>query len=385
MQRLPERLAVNATSGIDVECQEQTLWQTYSRLVERYLFVFEFMDDAISRLLFFSPLSSSEKGVSRWREVVYGFLQLHRLAIDIALRQRRCLSIETNHYGTTIAVQEDRIPAIGVRIALTVLQSLGPILQELTCATTRNEVTIARRQCQTRAVVERLRFLLRGYLLFYYWRNIWNENCVLENSGSGDKRLINAISTPGLLMEGGLFPTHAIAPNLLQERARIEREQYVGRRSGKRLSGRHKQQRQLTVPEAHLHSAKSSDAARVLIGELLYIIRPLYQTESALLSDGTRASLLKSWLLCLGIDLSSLWSLRSSAARGNSATRYEWKRRRLRLLLYLLRVPAWDRITQPTVDRVTQVVEKVPLFGRLCSNYLWEWLYYWRLYRAEEG
>ena len=361
-------------------------WNTYSQLVEKYLFAFEFADDAISRLLLFSPSSTNAtKGSSRWRQVVWGLLQLHRLTIDIALRQRKRLPRDDNPYGATIAIQDPSSPAVTIRIALTVLQSLGPTLQELICSTTTDLTIMEQRQSRTRVVVERIRFLLRGYLLVHYWQKIWNATTgsLLESRETMARR---TTVTPGLLMDGGLYPTRSSAHSLIEEVARVEREQYVGRRTGRRVAARHGFSQTVDVLTATSSHGSDADAAfstaRVLTGELLYIMRPLYQAESEL---SGKATPIMSWILCLGMDLSSLWSLRLSASRGNQATRTEWNRRRLRLLLYLLRVPVWEKITEPATDRIGQALDKVPLFGRLSSNYLREWLYYWRFYRAEEG
>ena len=359
-------------------------WQTYCQMVEKHLFAFEFADDAISRLLFFSPLSSdATKGSSRWRQVVWGLLQLHRLTIDIALRHRRCLPMDGNPYGATIAVQDPSRPALTIRIALTVLQSLGPTLQELVCSTATDHVIMASRQSRTRAAVERVRFLLRGYLLAHYWQRMWSATRLVESCRTSP---VSTTVAPGLMMDGGLFPSRCAVYSLHQEQARLEREQYVGRRTGRRVVARNGSAPTVEVLTTAAANGVGHGAAigttRVLIGEILYVLRPLCQVESEL--SGAKPPIV-SWILCLGMDVSSLWSLRLAAKRGNPATRNEWNRRRLRLLLYLLRVPVWESITEPASDRVSQALDKVPLFGKLCSNYLREWLYYWRFYRAEEG
>jgi hypothetical protein len=149
------------------------------------------------------------------------------------------------------------------------------------------------------------------------------------------------------------------------------------------------------------------------VGELLYIARPLLQAE---VQARTTNSLLlyKLWALCVSMDVASLVALKESlrdvdgrereAAKtdsnayldafkdmwgpnvdGNTVTQAEWKRRRMRLFLYLLRAPIWDRFTRGSAENVSAILDRIPLFGGLMQNYLWDWLYYWKLYRAEEG
>lgn len=370
-------------SAVPTSRRSRSLWRAYCRLVERYLFLFEITDDTISRLLFFSPLSTGVRGglLARWRELVWGVLQLNRLAVDLALRQGR--QPVSNSYGASVAVSDEpRIPATSIRILLTVLQSLGPLLQEPGRLPPTEEARSwsSRRESRVRAWIERVRFLLRGCLLYHYWMQmLWEER---EES--------SITPTPGLLMDGGLFMMDVPVPNVTQERRRIEQEQYRGRRSGRRVVPRHDGLQSLTPIEDPSRFPFSLQANRLttvrgMLGELMYILRPLYQAESELRSGDQTSLLLRSWLTGFAIDLVSLWTLKKTATQGNEATQYEWKRRRLRLLLYLLRLPVWDLFTEPVVDKLSLIMERVPLIGGLGSNYLHEWLYYWRLYRVEEG
>ena len=64
----------------------------------------------------------------------------------------------------------------------------------------------------------------------------------------------------------------------------------------------------------------------------------------------------------------------------------------MRLLLYLLRSPIWESYTQRCVGTDQQVDDgndflsrNVPLLGGLLASYLRDWIYYWRVYKAEEG
>jgi peroxin-16 len=386
MSRESENLASESFEVCPIE-HEQGLWHTYCQIVERYLPLVEFTDEAISRLLFLTPLSSEDEGASRWREVIWGFLQLNRLALDLAVNQRR-RPVE-NSYGTSMDVVRPSIPATSIRIALTILQSLGPVAQELVRSSTSQRITL-RRQSRVRVLLERMRFVLRGYLLVNYWWHVRKDNKLFNNnmseSGTGQRspalRLV-----PGLLLEGGLFPVHSNAPTTHQERARMQREQYQGRRTGRRVTRGTLASAVSSLPEYSQTFPLIGDTVRVILGELLYIARPLFQAEleNSQSGDDDVSSLGKTWILSLLMDLASLWSLQSTRHDGNVATQNELKRRKLRLLLYLLRVPVWDRLTKPRVDNLCASIERIPLFGKLLTNYLYEWLYYWRLYRAEEG
>jgi hypothetical protein len=161
------------------------------------------------------------------------------------------------------------------------------------------------------------------------------------------------------------------APNVDQESARLARLNYVGRRTGRRLS---------TAADA---SVSLWTKLRVLLGEMLYISRPLVTAEV----DWWMPERVpwKVWILCLSMDLASLQSLEHANSVGNALTRKEVQRRKMRLFLYLLRAPAWDRTTRPLVERVLYLAQRVPFFGNLASGYVWEYLLYWKLYGAEEG
>ena len=118
--------------------------------------------------------------------------------------------------------------------------------------------------------------------------------------------------------------------------------------------------------------------------------------------------LLRGWLLCLAMDVLSLRLLAAAtdddAATADRARRLprrtvnsnnddnpwrsaEVRRRKLRLLLYLLRSPVWEHQTRPALEGVSSgVLRKVPLLGPLLDTVLWDWvLYYQHPFVAEEG
>jgi Peroxisomal membrane protein (Pex16) len=369
-------------------------WQSYRGWVRHppARIVTEMADETISRVLWWLPAPSrSHMSSSRWREVIWGLLQLHRLAMDLALSDDLTEELEStrNSYGTTIAVNhrlnknDHHSNAIVVaptrlRIGLTVLQCLGPVTQEIVRSRLLTTVT-NRRQAQIRLMLERTRFFLRLFLAVRYWREISPH----RDSDS---------MTPGLMQQGGRFHTPP-APTVEEERGRRLRQEYVGRRTGRRVLVRIRPTKNGAIKShctenngaVHKESSKTWGMTRIVLGELLYILRPLFWAQAEASHCNDTSSLWNAWFVSLGMDVASLTSLYSMQATGNVATREEWKRRRLRLLLYLIRSPIWDRYALPTVERVGGAIEVVPLFGKLLTTYLQDWLYYWKTYRAEEG
>jgi len=436
-------------------------WRRYLRTVRSKQSLLLTIDDVVQRLLFFLPVggggaiddedddAGNHQQQRRWTEVLFGLLQLNRLSIDLANqeadrdeRKRRRGRAgqeeeeEENKYGTSVAATTTTtssvdgvrgFPAVGVRIALTVLQCVWPVAQQLarvsssSASPERHRYSTERRQARVRCVLERIRFALRMSLLLNYWKDVLGaqrrqQQQINESAGSNGEEEEPTSTTvpPGLLLDGGLFSEERRAPTLDQERARLERASYVGRRTGRTVyrSGAGQRSRRPCQQEPKRREEPPSPPStatahrevtvRTVISELLYVIRPLLQAEAQQRIDPRDAtSLGKLWGFCLSLDLASLAALRplveptqgQQASRGtapttttaNALTREEWNRRRWRLWLYLLRSPVWDRYTRGTAERVSAFLELFPLVGGLMQNYLWENLYYWKMYRSEEG
>ncbi len=118
-------------------------------------------------------------------------------------------------------------------------------------------------------------------------------------------------------------------------------------------------------------------------------------------------SLLNGWLLCLAMDMLSIRLLEhqhhrrktglpnyytataaAAAAGGNDPfAEHELKRRKMRLLLYVLRSPVWNNQTLPLLEGASQkILRKLPILGNLMETVLWDWiLYYQHPFVAEEG
>lgn len=431
--------------------RSKDLWKSYLDRVRDYRAVLLAADEALSHLAFFAPSYGGETD-ARWIEVLFGFLQLNRLSMDLA---SAASDRDPNPFGASVAVDASQdFPARAARVALTVVQCLWPVAQELVKSRYAGPAANARRQARVRCVLERIRFCLRVVLLVQYWKQI---------------RSHGEAASPGLLVEGGLYngpgavvdsPRSGGGPSdeplsVEQEIARLKRAQYSGRRTGRRVGGSASGPRRVRSESPSLSDGEEAAAhpppsprddgpvsswfpavlqpyvrppTGIMVGELLYAARPLLQAEAQARTTNAWA-LYQVWALCLSMDVTSLLTLKESlrlsdghpthhplvAANGaaaavsssattpqdrlkaitadlcspevggNGATQLEWKRRRLRLFLYLLRSPIWDRHTRGTAESVGRALERVPLLGGLLQNYLWDWLYYWKLYRAEEG
>jgi Peroxisomal membrane protein (Pex16) len=422
----------------------RSFWDTYQTWARHHQTHLWYWDDAISRLLFFFSSSSSSSSSSNddnddtkslsssWREIIWGLLELHRLALHHATNK---LDSGRNSgdddqarlpllFGTTVEVEMTTttgpsssaittdLPSFvpSIRWALTILQTLYPIIHEVVVVASsqrwpNNSITSSS-SWKVRRYLERTRFLLRLLLLLQYW------NCLPPGI------------TPGLLIRGGGMAV--VDDDLDRQRrrrmvttadqqevvARQNVQNYVGQRTGKRLFLA-KSSTDAAAAQRSLMDNKVLLQLRIKVSELLYIVRPLLYTE--LLSQqqqqqpSTNAatggiSPSKAWVVAVVLDLISLWGLKPigndtgittggkrchNDNHNNNAEESgrEWRRRRLRLFLYVLRAPVWDQYTEPIAQRVmgASLRRNVPVVGNLLSSYFWDWLSYWRDYRLEEG
>jgi Peroxisomal membrane protein (Pex16) len=357
------------------------MWNTYQQWVLQHELTLWRVDESLSRLLFWAPPST------RGRETLLGLLELHRTLVQCAMTSAQHQEDTGTGASVEISCDAEGVTPRNLRLGIAVIQSLWPVAQELVCVLTprsrsvagRIDRTVLYRQAVVRQYLERLRFLLRITLLVRYWKRIHAAN---------QARNARAAVLPGLLLRGGGLDSYAFAVRPVPyhvEQARIERMEYVGRRTGRRV----------TFLKDSDHSTPSRSASarwlRVALCELLYLLRPLVQAEAdvATCHDTTLSRRMRVWALCLGMDVLSLWSVSGECSgsnpSSNAVTVSEWKRRRMRLFLYVLRSPIWERYTEPVVQRVDGVVYRFPLVGGLLRNFIWDWIYYWRVFRAEEG
>ena len=360
------------TEEDDTESTMSKFWSRYRGFVQRYRIPLELADEAVDRILFWMP--HHENNSTQWREVLYGFLSLHRLAMHCSQEE-----LIKNCFGTSVQTQESpEIAATSVRISLSIIHCLMPSLLEIIP----KDSLQTRRQTSLRKRLEQIKFALRLYLLVSYWKQFLKSEKYTIQSGSFCRPLLDI----GILKGGGMFHLDQGPGLSIQEADHINRRMsFVGRRTG------------LTITSSTSHHKPVLRQKRQLInsilGELLNILRPLYwasaeaRNHSAMHDDSSRSlPLLKSLLVTLVMDITSLRLLMNQRFSGNKCAVEEWNRRKNRLLLYLVRAPVWQRLTSPALERSSAALQKIPVLGQLIDVCLWDWILYWKLpYVSEEG
>lgn len=336
------------------DCEHQTC-NSYKKWAQKHRTFILLADELLGRMLYWVPIGTNDES-SRFREIAWGLLQLHRLLFDVFTAENP----PQESYGTSVSV-EPSIPANEIRLVLSILQNLWPVAYELAQNTSQKEDS-AQRQASIRVWIERCRFVLRIILLGSYWARMSATGCI----------------HPGVLLNGGNF--HNInGYSTEQERKCVDRDAYTGRRSGRRL-----------VPSSLQNQASHRNLYLLPMGwkniilqlcEFVYISRPLLSAEAGNSKIGSKWNVFFATFL---LDLASVELLGRSTSVGNILTQNELKRRKFRILLYLLRQPCWGSITQPLSERLTSTLESFPVGGKLLRNYLWEYLLYAKLYLVEE-
>lgn len=328
----------------------RSLWDSYSSHVQRHQVRLQLVDDLLTRIVFWTPTSSHDVSQkSRWREVMYGLISLHRLAMDLAVTNDQLV----DSYGTSLQpTRAPAVPATALRIALTVTHNLMPTVLELARSHPRG-------QAACRLWLERVKCVARLVLLTSYWNQIRSET--------------NDDVVGGLLQDGGMYRVgyEQAVPTVANAQALKFRREYVGRRTGRRvMSGEGSSGEQ---PNRLMW-------LRLMLGEVLRLYRPLYwaQAERNEARSSNSQQLWRAWILTLVMEVTSLQCLSGTVSRDNPQSQAELSRRRMKVLLYLLRSPAWNRTTEPIILRTAALLRRVPLLGRLIETYLWEWLLYWK-------
>jgi len=298
---------------------------------------------------------------------------------------------------------------------------------------------------KARLVLEQAKFLLRMTLLVHYWRQQQQQQ--QQQNYTQQKQIKDdsaTISDFGVMLDGGMYHSDRAQESIGipwdHARALQRRRNYVGERTGWNVT------KSSTAASCktgllsdhwsrivrNLFGNNNFDRnyrnAKTVLAELLYFVRPLLWAwlesrhhaytmtsnreptwpiairnrpgaSSSNHSETTKARrrpiLLKGWLLCLAMDVLSIRLLEHHrqpnphypASTSDPFAHEELKRRKMRLLLYLLRAPVWNDHTLPVLEGVSQkVLRRMPLLGNLLETVLWDWiLYYQHPFASEEG
>lgn len=335
----------------------QNIFDGYTRWIRsspRNQAIVALVEDGISRISWLVPYEKEP----RWRQILWALLQIHSLVLNSALENPTgsASDIDENEYGATVKVpcSQNRFPIRSIKMALYVIQSITPLIQQ---ACDEESKTQDNRRTKIMFLwMERIRFALRYSVLLNYWKHFDLSVCI-----------------PGILQTTLVSGSRSLEGlTAKEELSRIRRERYEGTRTGRRVS------RGALAPLNTKQHAWS-----VIVGEFLYILRPLFWAQAGLNCE-TLPQGWTTWLASLGIDCAALALLDPVRAIGNEYSMKEYKRRKMRLFLYLLRSPAWNEVTEKGASRISALVCNIPFFGRLLSHYLYDWLYYWKYYRSEE-
>lgn len=393
-------------------------WNRYKGWIRRHRSSLLLWESFLDRLIWWYPgqgASSSNTATTTngaegnlWRQVLWSWAELQHLAIDLALHYDDAehdndgMTLDTTHVG---GGGRRGAAALMCRIALTIVHSLWPVVYDSlqTTAGRRPGTDVVRRrgnhhQAYWELQMERIRFACRLAIMIPHWWRI-RELLLSDTSTTALPGLERIV--PGILQQGGLLPSLP-RPTVQQEIQRLRRLSYVGRRTGRNVLQHHGENNTDNWP-----SSPGFVRLRILLGEVLHILRPLFwahckykhyvrrrrQPHSASSSadgpDNGVNDLWHAWLWSLGLDVASLLCLQPCRGQeyGNAATMQELQHRRLRLLLYLLRAPCSDEYTDPLTEKMHSWLTKslpLPWLGSLLAAYLRDWLYYWKVYRLEE-
>lgn len=344
-----------------------SLWDSYRHNLQRHQFTLHLVDNLLTRIIFWTPPLSShdlshQSTTTQWREVAYGLLSLHRMAMDMAITHEQVI----DSYGMTLQpTGAPAVPAMALRIALTVLHNLMPTILELARS---NSSHSQRQQASYRLWLERVKFITRLVLLISYWKQIRKDETQED-------------IVAGLMQDGGMYHVgleERPVPTVANARALKFRREYVGRRTGRRVISGQASSNGNDEQQQRNHRILW---LRLVCGEMLRLCRPLYWAQAECnetSSGGDPQQLWKAWILTLVMEVASLQCLSGAVSRDNPQSQQELSRRRMKLFLYLLRSPMWDRTTEPRVVRTAALLRRVPLLGKLVETYLWEYLLYWK-------
>lgn len=127
--------------------------------------------------------------------------------------------------------------------------------------------------------------------------------------------------------------------------------------------------------EQQLENASNSVSFRLVQAEYLYIAKPLIHLAAMGLFGQKRW---KQYIVSLSLDLASIRMYHQHRQQMSKEQKLELSRRCINFLLYLVRSPFYERITQSRLDRMLGfVADNVPLI-KMVAGPLREYLPYWQ-------
>lgn len=230
----------------------------------------------------------------------------------------------------------------------------------------------------------------------------------------------------GIIENGGLYHLGCNDDNSKSSKdevKRVKRMLYVGKRTGRKVYNQsgdfqkkenpYQEGGDLTnIPQSTFKRLFGSTTFKICLlamGEILHLSRPLFQTyairhydrQDTLSAKNTfhdekkrKQKMIKIWVVSLLMDLLSLQCTRlgttvnanslmtshrsiQTVTIASSTTKDEIYHRKMRLFLYLLKTPVFDFATLPVAKRFSQIINHVPLVGRLSSSYVMDLITYW--------
>ena len=340
----------------------RSTWDSYKawyiQFVKRNYQHIDFVEETIARCVFWFPhpttdtntTTSTTTTTEAGREVCYGLLALHRIVVHLAVQaaprgaEENDYDHEYTGYGTTLHTQQPTAllglrgssssspppSPISIRLGLTLLQALLPAVLALTelrvqsrpsthttAISTRDtkSTTTTTASSRVRFLVEKIKFLLRMYLLVSYWKQQLSiqqqqQQQQQQPEPSYDEKDTDKENTAGsamgcgdigLLREGGMYRIEGTSQGLTWEQhtALQRRHTYFGQRTGwtvnvqdddrktnvdkenqglwgqKRIGRCRWRSLKHTLFGNSSSSNKLTHNSRTILGELLYTVRPL--------------------------------------------------------------------------------------------------------------
>ena len=481
-------------------CKENIISSSLSKyrsFLQNHRFTLHLVEDLLSRLVLYAPsrfhhtngdnnadgddaAHESEGNHDVLPETLYGILNLWSLLNDVL-----CHGLG-NDNGLTVGVlsssssstdpidntsleeiktsKKDQTITI-LRSILTVIDCIAPALEVRAHYHQRNNSKQSHKQrgrqsnqhslLDMLALIEKIKFVCRLSILALNYASCFHDkddtidsqnrshpSYIKQDSKhrNDEDSLIqmSSISSFGILKDGGMLDLGCDdAISVENERKRIKRLLYVGKRTGRKLynhdcnqkctnelnnmnddadDGGVKGSSHLLSKWKDLVQSPKVKIGLIVLGEILHLVRPLYHIHAIRSCESTigyghddtatnknhtkdekmtyrRRMMMKIWLKSFLIDLISLKSIEmghkvkkklspngiiSEVDVSSQALRDELYNRKMRLMLYALRAPFYHDLTFPVTQRVASIVDCIPLVGQPVSTYLLDILAYWQ-------